>query len=99
MHFPYTNRFPEACAIAGVATGVSLAAVLGTRSLATRLSTLRFGAGILLAAFMPLALAPLQDAGLGLLVVPILQAAALLVTLALIGGQSSRWLKGAAVLG
>jgi len=99
MHFPYTNRFPEACAIAGLATGVSLIAVLGSRPLNKPGSTLRLCGGILVAALVPFALPMLQAAELGLLVVPILQAAALLVTSGIWGGQRSRGLQAAAVVG
>ena len=53
MHLPYTDRFPEAVAIAGQSVAAALTAVVWHRPLRTRAANILFGASIWMAALCP----------------------------------------------
>ena len=53
MHFPYTDRFPEAASLAGQSVAAALTAVVWHRPVRTRAANLLFGASIWTAALCP----------------------------------------------
>jgi len=55
MYLPYTDKFPEAAAVAGQSVAAALTAVIWARPLRTRAATILFGVAIWIAALSPLA--------------------------------------------
>jgi hypothetical protein len=86
MHFPYTDRFPEAVSLAGQSVGAALTAVVWSRPLRTRAANALFGAAIWLAALSPVApdLTRFFHLSFDLKVTVMLQASATLATLAVL---------------
>jgi hypothetical protein len=98
MHLPYTNDYPGAVTIAGEVVGVTLTAVLWSRSFRSRLATIALNAAIGLAALLPVALGSLEGKQPPNTVLLVLQVSATLATLAMLN-QRSHWLKALGVVG
>ncbi|HEX2672259.1 MAG TPA: hypothetical protein VHM25_15370, partial [Polyangiaceae bacterium] len=99
MHLPYTDHFHDAVAIAGEVVGVSLTAVLWSRTFATRTATAVFSGAIAVAALLPAVIPDLGTWSPDITVVHLLQLSASLATLAVFLGQRAHWFKALAVLG
>lgn len=100
MYLPYTDRFPEAVAVAAQSVAATLTAVIWSRPLRTRSATILFGIAIWMAALTPLApsmagLVHLEPGPRDLSVLQI--SATLAIVAALLDG--SRWLGVLAAVG
>lgn len=99
MHLPYTDHYYDAVAIAGEVVGVALAAVLWSRTLATRTATAMLTVAIAMAALLPGIIPDLATISPGLTVLPPLQFSATLATLAIFLGKREPWIRVLACLG
>src|SRR4029077_3599901 len=103
MHFPYTDRFPDAVALAGQSVGVALTAVVWHRPLGSRAANVLFCGAIWLAALCPSLpdLTRLVHLSFDFKVTVALQASATLATLAILLRRpvGARWFGPLAALG
>jgi hypothetical protein len=100
MHFPYTDRFPEAASVAGQSVAAALTAVVWHRPLRTRTANVLFGASIWAAALCPMLpdITRVVHLDFDFKAMVVLQASAALATLAILL-HGVRWLSVTAVIG
>jgi hypothetical protein len=98
MYRPYTDRFPEAVAIASECVAVTLTAVIWSRPLRTRAATWFLVAAVWIAALCPLAIANILQVDPSPNIIPLLQTSATLATVAAFL-HTPRWFGALAILG
>jgi hypothetical protein len=99
MYLPYTDKFPEAVAIAGCVSGGALTSVVWSRSFRSRPAAAIFSAGLWIAALLPLSQPSLAAAFPSLQMTNVLRVSALLATLSVVFERPSVWLTPVALVG